>query len=109
MQCRVAGYGPHWQQAHTLGRDAPVPEGMSGYVIAGLSHLARGLRATHPDHPMLALLDTLEWLVTVFIQDMPLKLALYGHSWARLFPSEVTALTSHPGCPEGQAWGGRGA
>ena len=95
----MAGYGPNWQQAHILGRQVALPGGMRDHIVPGLHPLLATLRVTHPDHPLLPALEAAEWLTEVFVQDMPLKLQLHGRAWARLFPREVAAVTSHPGWP----------
>ena len=96
---RMAGYGPNWQQAHILGRQVALPGGMRDHIVPGLHPLLATLRVTHPDHPLLPALEAAEWLTEVFVQDMALKLQLHGRAWARLFPREVAAVTSHPGWP----------
>ena len=98
--CRMAGFGADFQTSHTVGRQqAAIPQSMRDFVLPGVKSLTASLRASHPDHPLLSTLQAVDWLADVFVQDMPLKLALYGHSWARLFPREVAAICRHPNWP----------
>ena len=93
----MAGFGPCWQQAHTLGRQqVAVPEGMREHVIPGIKPLLASVRTTHPDHPLLPTLEAVDWLADVFVEDLPIKLLIHGRGWAQLFPREVAAVTSHP-------------
>lgn len=65
---RLAGFGPAWSSAHTLGRAVAVPAEFLEVAVPGLTLFLQHLRAGHPQHPLIATVEALDWLRSVWVQ-----------------------------------------
>ncbi|KAK9817945.1 hypothetical protein WJX72_004647 [[Myrmecia] bisecta] len=96
---KVGGFGPDWATQHTLGRAADC-SALKQLLLPRLTAMNAAVQEDHRLHPMLPTLLALDWLLEVWLQDLPLKLGQHGDQYRGMLPAAVRAVERHPSWPD---------